>query len=78
MPERQLRVAQEEAATERRLRGPYGLAGGEPGQPGENVLIRDGKEIPLPGKGTFELKAGEILSLRTPGGGGYGKKGVKS
>jgi N-methylhydantoinase B len=60
--------------TERRVRGPYGLAGGEPGQPGENVLIKDGKEIPLPGKGTVELKAGEVLSIRTPGGGGYGKK----
>ncbi len=60
--------------TERRLRGPYGLAGGEPGQPGENLLIRDGKEIPLPGKGTVEMKAGEVLSLRTPGGGGYGEK----
>jgi N-methylhydantoinase B len=62
--------------TERRLRGPYGLAGGEPGQPGENILIRDGKEIPLPGKGTVEMKAGEVLSLRTPGGGGYGGKKI--
>jgi len=60
--------------TERRLRGPYGLAGGEPGLPGENVLIHAGQEIPLPGKATLELKAGDILSLRTPGGGGYGKK----
>lgn len=59
--------------TERRRRGPYGLAGGGPGQPGENILMRDGREIPLPGKGTFELKAGEVLSLRTPGGGGYGE-----
>jgi N-methylhydantoinase B len=58
--------------TERRQRGPYGLAGGGPGQPGENVLIRNEKEIPLPGKGTVELKAGEVLSIRTPGGGGYG------
>jgi len=64
--------------TERRVRGPYGLAGGERGQPGENVLIRDGKEIPLPGKGTIELQAGETLSIRTPGGGGYGKKRKKS
>ena len=60
--------------TERRLRRPYGLDGGEPGQAGENILIRDGQEIPLPGKGTVELKAGEVLSLRTPGGGGYGEK----
>ena len=60
--------------TERRLRRPYGLGGSEPGQAGENILIRDGQEIPLPGKGTVELKAGEVLSIRTPGGGGYGEK----
>jgi len=58
--------------TDRRVLAPYGLAGGKPGQSGENVLLRDGKEIPLPAKGTIEMKAGEILSIRTPGGGGYG------
>jgi N-methylhydantoinase B len=60
--------------SERRRGAPYGLAGGKPGQTGENVLIREGKESPLPGKGSFELQTGDILSLRTPGGGGYGKK----
>jgi N-methylhydantoinase B len=60
--------------TERRERGPYGLAGGEPGMTGENVVIRDGKEIALPGKGSVDLKAGDVLSIRTPGGGGYGVK----
>ncbi len=59
--------------TERRRFRPYGLAGGEPGAPGENVLIRDGQEIPLPGKGTVELRPGDVLSLRTPGGGGWGR-----
>ncbi len=59
--------------TERRSYPPYGLAGGGPGQVGENVLIREGKEIPLPGKGIVALKTGDILSIRTPGGGGYGK-----
>lgn len=58
--------------TDRRKSRPYGLAGGEPGKTGENVLIRDGKEIPLSGKGTFSLRAGETVSLRTPGGGGVG------
>jgi N-methylhydantoinase B len=60
--------------TERRVHMPYGLAGGESGQCGENVLIRDGKESPLPGKGSVDLKAGDVLSIRTPGGGGYGVK----
>jgi N-methylhydantoinase B len=59
--------------TDRRATAPYGLAGGEPGATGENVLIRDGEEQALPGKGTVGLRAGDILSIRTPGGGGYGK-----
>ena len=58
--------------SDRRRTRPYGLAGGEPGKRGENVLIRDEKEIPLPGKGTFTLNPGETVSVRTPGGGGYG------
>lgn len=57
--------------TDRRVTRPYGLAGGGPGAPGENVLIRDGEEIPLPGKVEFDLHPGETLSIRTPGGGGY-------
>lgn len=58
--------------TERRRIPPYGLQGGDPGSIGENYLIRDGEETRLPGKGTFELREGDILSMRTPGGGGYG------
>jgi N-methylhydantoinase B len=60
--------------SERRRRGPYGLAGGEPGQAGRNVLIKpDGSERDFPGKASLELEAGDTLSLRTPGGGGWGK-----
>jgi N-methylhydantoinase B len=60
--------------TERRKTAPYGLAGGEPGACGENILLRDGVESILPSKGTIELKPGDVLSIRTPGGGGYGVK----
>ncbi len=60
--------------TERRVHAPYGLSGGKSGKRGENILIRDGEESPLPGKGSVDLKAGDILSIRTPGGGGYGVK----
>jgi N-methylhydantoinase B len=66
--------AQVTILSERRKNPPYGLSGGESGQCGENVIIRDEKEIPLPGKGMVELKAGDVLSIRTPGGGGYGTK----
>ncbi len=59
--------------TERRRLQPYGLAGGQPGKTGENVLIRAGNETTLPGKCSLELKPGDILSIRTPGGGGYEK-----
>jgi N-methylhydantoinase B len=68
--------AQATLLTERRTRGPYGANGGGPGVPGKNIIIRDGKEIPIPGKGSFDLKSGDVLSIRTPGGGGYGKPNV--
>lgn len=54
--------------TERRRRGPWGLAGGAPGRPGRNLL--DGRE--LPGKIHFHAAAGSRLRIETPGGGGYG------
>jgi N-methylhydantoinase B len=66
--------AQVSLITERRRVAPYGLAGGEPGKKGRNVLIRRDEERPLPGKGTVSLKAGDILSIQTPGGGGYGTR----
>lgn len=58
--------------TERRQLRPYGLLGGEPGQPGRNTLVRNGEEIELPAKTTRPLLAGDILRIDTPGGGGYG------
>jgi N-methylhydantoinase B len=66
--------AQVTILSERRKNPPYGLSGGGSGKCGENVLIRGEKEIPLPGKGMVALKAGDVLSIRTPGGGGYGEK----
>jgi N-methylhydantoinase B len=60
--------------TDRRRTRPYGLTGGEPGAPGENTLLRENTEIQLQGKGSHELHAGDVLCLRTPGGGGWGSK----
>ncbi|RPI86531.1 MAG: hydantoinase B/oxoprolinase family protein [Chloroflexi bacterium] len=65
--------AQVTLVTERRSIPPYGLDGGESGHCGENFLIRSGHEERLPGKGLFYMKEGDILSIRTPGGGGFGK-----
>ena len=70
-----LTEAQVSLLTERRECSPYGLKGGQPGTPGKNLIIRDGDEIPLPGKGSVDLIPGDILSIHTPGGGGYGKTG---
>ncbi len=69
-----LAPAQVTLLTERRVTQPYGLLGGEPGERGENKLVHDDSESLLPGKGTFLASAGDILSVNTPGGGGYGKK----
>ncbi|MFF9347621.1 hydantoinase B/oxoprolinase family protein [Streptomyces sp. NPDC014734] len=56
---------------------PYGMAGGEPGALGEQYVERaDGRTVtPLRGCDTAELERGDVLVLRTPGGGGYGAPG---
>ena len=57
---------------ERRRRAPNGLAGGQPGAPGHNTLLRDGAAIDLPGKTTLALRPGDVIRIETPGGGGWG------
>ncbi len=59
--------------TDRRKFAPYGLAGGEAGECGKNILIRNGMEEELAGKVQLNLKAGDIISIQTPGGGGFGE-----
>jgi len=59
--------------TERRRHAPTGLAGGEDGATGRNVLVTpDGERIELPAKTTREVAAGTTLRIETPGGGGHG------
>lgn len=65
--------AQATLLSERRRYPPYGLQGGEPGQLGQNSLLRQDQETPLPGKCSLELQPGDVLCIRTPGGGGFGK-----
>jgi 5-oxoprolinase (ATP-hydrolysing) len=57
----------------RRVR-PYGMAGGGPGAPGDQHIEHPDGRAPTPLRGcdTAELEAGDVLVLRTPGGGGYG------
>ncbi|HEX6386824.1 MAG TPA: hydantoinase B/oxoprolinase family protein, partial [Anaerolineae bacterium] len=61
--------------SERRVRPPYGLNGGQPGQTGKNSLIHAGKPMPLPSKFTRRLEANDVLRVETPGGGGWGEAG---
>ncbi len=58
--------------TERRALAPWGLAGGSPGAMGRNLLVRDGVERVLPAKCTVEVRAGDVVVVETPGGGGWG------
>jgi N-methylhydantoinase B len=55
--------------SDRRERGPYGLAGGGAGRPGRNLL--NGSEIPA--KTRFLARSGDRLEIQTPGGGGFGR-----
>ena len=62
--------------TERRRSAPWGVGGGEPGAKGENWLLPQGDEgraVPLPDKCTLQLRAGDVLRIVTPGGGGWGR-----
>jgi N-methylhydantoinase B len=59
--------------TERREIAPYGLHGGSAGRKGENILVRDGKAKKLAGKINLPVKEGDLLVIRTPGGGGWGR-----
>ncbi len=57
-----------------RVIAPFGLAGGEPGEPGRNRVIRaDGRVEELPHIGSVEMAPGDVFVIDTPGGGGYGR-----
>ncbi|MCG8451288.1 MAG: hydantoinase B/oxoprolinase family protein [Pirellulales bacterium] len=52
---------------------PYGAAGGSPGQLGENHLCHaTGAAELLPAICEITVRSGDLLEIRTPGGGGYG------
>lgn len=70
--ERAVRVLSDARAsllTDRRRRGPRGADGGADGAPGRNLV--NGAEVPS--KCDLELAAGDLVTIRTPGGGGWGE-----
>jgi N-methylhydantoinase B len=54
--------------TERRRHAPRGARGGAAAAPGRNLL--NGTEVPA--KVTLDLDGGDVVTIETPGGGGYG------
>jgi N-methylhydantoinase B len=64
--------------SDRRVTRPYGLAGGEPGRAGRNLITLSGaagrpRRLHMASKASFAAEAGAILRIETPGGGGWGR-----
>ncbi|MBC8120190.1 MAG: hydantoinase B/oxoprolinase family protein, partial [Burkholderiaceae bacterium] len=54
---------------------PFGMAGGEPGEPGQNWIERiDGRIEQMRHIGSAEMNVDDVVVIQTPGGGGFGKK----
>jgi 5-oxoprolinase (ATP-hydrolysing) len=57
-----------------RIYAPFGMAGGEPGEKGRNLVVRaDGRVEELGHIGKVDMQAGDVFVIETPGGGGYGR-----
>jgi 5-oxoprolinase (ATP-hydrolysing) len=53
---------------------PYGLAGGDGGACGKNMVERvDGSKVALAETGQVDVTPGDVFIIETPGGGGFGK-----
>ncbi len=59
--------------SDRRIYSPYGLEGGEAGDPGKNTLIASDGEHDLASKASVWVKGGTSIRVCTPGGGGHGR-----
>ena len=57
---------------------PFGLHGGGDGAKGLNLLHANGKIVNLRAKNSVDVKAGDCLEIRTPGGGAWGSIGEDS
>ena len=60
---------------ERRALPPYGAAGGRPGATGRTRVrrTRNSRDETMPGKFTRFLEAGSLVTIESPGGGGWGR-----
>jgi 5-oxoprolinase (ATP-hydrolysing) len=58
----------------RRVVAPFGIEGGQDGQPGLQWVERhSGGRVELSGTAHIDLAPGDVLGIATPGGGGYGR-----
>ncbi|MBR71503.1 MAG: 5-oxoprolinase [Rhodospirillaceae bacterium] len=58
-----------------RVVAPFGLEGGNSGSVGKSYVERcDGSIVELDGADQIEMSAGDIFTILTPGGGGFGQK----
>ena len=56
-----------------RKNGAFGMAGGQPGQVGQNLVVRsDGRIETLGHIGQADMLPGDVFEIHTPGGGGFG------
>jgi N-methylhydantoinase B len=65
--------AQVTLMSDRRKFRPYGLGDGEPGAPGSATLTSKRKKQEIAAKSSILVKKGDVISIATPGGGGWGK-----
>jgi N-methylhydantoinase B len=65
--------AQVTLLSDRRKFQPYGLAGGGPGAPSSAKMISGDRQRSLSAKGSIFARAGDIVRIETPGGGGWGR-----
>ena len=60
----------------RRIVKPFGINGGGQGANGQNILLKKNniKAIKLNSSDKITVSRGDKIIIKTPGGGGYGKK----
>jgi len=73
---RDIRILGDEATVsllgDRQTAGPWGFQGGRDGSPGQYSILQNGRMKRLPSKIVFRARQGDVISITTPGGGGYG------
>ena len=78
---REYRFTEEEGTlqirSDRHRSRPYGLAGGQPGTPSQNVLNPDGEARRLPSKTLLTVRKGDVLRHVLAGAGGHGDPFVR-